>query len=109
MSYKAIADLPEPVQRYFKHVLKDGQPYSSYVRLTYDGLFKMSLNKDWIKIKGEQYFTTENPGFIWKGTTSMFVARDMYIADNGRLIAFYSLCCFINFVLIFLSFVINSR
>lgn len=86
-SYKELAGLPEPVQLYFKHVLKDGQPYISYVRLTHDGQFKMSQNKDWVNIKGEQYFTTENPGFIWKGTTSMFVARDMYIRDKGRLTA----------------------
>ena len=44
-------------------------------------------NKDWVNIKGEQYFTTEKPGFIWKDTTRLFVARDMYIADKGRLIA----------------------
>jgi hypothetical protein len=36
--------------------------------------------------KGEQYATTEKPGFIWKGTTSMFTARDMFIADKGRLV-----------------------
>ena len=28
----------------------------------------------------------EKPGFIWKGTTSMFVARDMYISGKGRLV-----------------------
>ena len=74
------------MQRYFKHVLKDGQPYISYARITHDGQFKTGLDKDWINIKGEQYATTEKPGFIWKGTTSMFTARDMYIADKGRLI-----------------------
>jgi hypothetical protein len=79
--------LPAPVQRYFKHVLKDGQPYISYVRLKHDGQFKTGLKKDWVNITGEQYFTTEKPGFIWKGTTSMFVARDMYLSDEGRLIA----------------------
>ena len=86
--HKAQLDnLPEPVQRYFKHVLKDGQPYINYVRLKHDGQFKTGLKKDWVGIKGEQYFTTEKPGFIWKGTTSMFVARDMYLANEGRLIA----------------------
>lgn len=78
--------LPEPVQRYFKYVLKDGQPYISYARIKHVGQFKTGIEKDWIDIKGEQYATTEKPGFIWKGTTSLFVARDMYISDKGRLV-----------------------
>jgi hypothetical protein len=77
--------LPEPVQRYFNLVLKEGQPYISYVRMTHDGQFKTGFDKDWVAIRGEQYATTEKPGFIWKGTTSMFTARDMYIGDEGRL------------------------
>ena len=81
-----LSDLPEPVQRYFRYTLKDGQPYISYARIKHDGQFKTGLNKNWINIKGEQYATTEKPGFIWKGTTSMFTARDMYIADKGRLV-----------------------
>ncbi len=86
-NYQQLEGLPDPVKHYFKHVLKEYQPYISYVRLTHDGQFKTDLKKDWVAIKGEQYFTTEKPGFIWKGTTSMFVARDMYIGDKGRLVA----------------------
>ncbi|HDZ15602.1 hypothetical protein LCGC14_1068830 [marine sediment metagenome] len=82
-----LINLPEPVQRYFKHILKEGQPYISYVRMKHDGLFKMGVGKSWMNIKGEQYATIAKPGFIWKGTTLMFVARDMYISDKGRLIA----------------------
>ena len=85
-SYEQLSGLPEPVQRYFRHVLKDGQPYISYVRLTHDGQFRAGLDKEFTNIEGEQYFTAEKPGFIWKGTTSMFTARDMYVADKGRLI-----------------------
>ena len=81
-----FSGLPEPVQQYFKHVLKDGHPYISHIRLTHDGQFKTGQVKDWVNIKGEQYFTTDKPGYIWKGTTTMFTARDMYIADKGRLI-----------------------
>lgn len=29
-TYKQLDSLPKPVQRYFKHVLKEGQPYISY-------------------------------------------------------------------------------
>ena len=82
-----LDSLPEPVQRYFNHILKEGQPYISYARIKHNGQFKTGLDKGWINITGEQYATTEKPGFIWKGTTAMFVARDMYISDKGRLIA----------------------
>ncbi len=85
-SYKELADLPEPVQRYFRYTLKEGQPYISFARIKHDGKFKTGLNKNWINIKGEQYATTEKPGFIWKGTTSIFTARDMYISNKGRLV-----------------------
>jgi hypothetical protein len=85
-TYSQLIGLPEPVQRYFKLVLKEGQPYISYARITHGGQFKTGLDKDWININGEQYATTEKPGFIWKGSTTMFTARDMYIKDKGRLV-----------------------
>ncbi|MEO6851161.1 MAG: DUF6544 family protein, partial [Mucilaginibacter sp.] len=49
-SYQQLVGLPSPVQRYFKHVLKDGQPYISYIRLKHDGQFKTDLKKDWVNI-----------------------------------------------------------
>ena len=83
---KQLIGLPEPVQRYFNYTLKEGQPYISYARIKHVGRFKAALNKDWMNIAGEQYATTGNPGFIWEGKTAFFVARDMYIANQGRLI-----------------------
>jgi len=84
--HRQLEDLPEPVQRYFRYVLKEGQAYISYARIKHDGQFKTGLDKNWINIKGEQYATTATPGFIWKGTTALFVARDMYISGKGRLV-----------------------
>jgi hypothetical protein len=55
--YEQLSGLPGPVERYFRHVLKDGQPFISFVRLTHDGQFKAALDKDWTNIEGEQYFT----------------------------------------------------
>ena len=85
-SYKQLEGLPTPVQRYFRYALNDGQPYISYVRLKHNGTFKPSEDKKWTSIKGEQYFTAENPGFLWKGKTSLFTARDMYIGGKGKLV-----------------------
>jgi hypothetical protein len=80
-----LADLPAPVQRYFRHVLKPGQPYLRTVRLRHDGQFKTDLKKDWMPITGEEYFLADKPGYIWIGTTAWFTACDQYVAGRGSL------------------------
>ena len=80
-----LADLPAPVQRYFRHVLKPGQPYLRTIRLRHDGEFKTDLKKDWMPITGEEYFRADKPGYIWVGTTTWFTARDEYVAGKGSL------------------------
>lgn len=85
-SYRQLEGLPLPAQQYFRHVLKPGQSYISRVHLTHTGLFKPDLEKDWVSISGEEYFTTERPGFVWKGKTATFTARDLFIEGKGRLV-----------------------
>ena len=41
-----LAGLPVPVQRYFRHVLPEGQPYLRGLRLRHGGRFKTDLKKD---------------------------------------------------------------
>jgi hypothetical protein len=41
-----LMGLPAPVQRYFSHVLPDGQPYLRGLRLRHGGQFKTDLKKD---------------------------------------------------------------
>ncbi|MHA4808618.1 DUF6544 family protein [Flavitalea flava] len=83
--FRRLTGLPGPVQRYFRYVLKEGQPYISSVRLRHTGQFKTGLKGKWTNIEGEEYFTTENPGFIWKGSTRYFTAFDSYLEGKGRL------------------------
>ena len=85
-SEKQLESLPKNVQRYFKYVLKEGQPYINSVRLTHNGFFKTDLKKDFTAITGEQYFSSQKPQFIWKGETSFFTARDFFIDEKGGLI-----------------------
>lgn len=80
-----LNDLPAPVQRYFRHVLKPGQPCLRAVRLRHDGQFKTDLKKDWMPITGDEYFRADTPGYIWIGTTTWFTARDQYVAGRGSL------------------------
>ncbi len=84
-SSKQLDGLPAPVQKYFRHVLKEGQRYISYVNLTHNGVFKTAETKNWIKIDGEEYFTTEKPGFLWHGKTDLFTVTDKYINGKGKI------------------------
>ncbi|AWM32514.1 DUF6544 family protein [Hymenobacter nivis] len=79
------AGLPAPVQRYFRRVLPEGQPYLRGLRWRHTGQFKTDLKKDWVAITGEQYVTADPPGFIWQGSTRWFTARDEYMAGRGAL------------------------
>ena len=83
--YEQLDGLPEPVQRYFRYALTANQPYVSTLRLKHDGMFRLSPDKDWIEINGEQYFTVDSPGFVWLGKTKKFKARDSYVKGKGNL------------------------
>ncbi len=85
-SSKQLKGLPEPVQKYFKNVLVENQPYINTVRLKYIGQFKPGINKNWCDIKGEQYYTTEIPAFIWNGKIGMISAKDGYVHGKGKLV-----------------------
>jgi len=83
--HSQLEGLPPPVQRYFRHVLKQGQPYINFVRLRHGGKFKTGVGKKWVNILGEEYFTTNTPGFLWQGKTNTLTAKDYYIKGKGGL------------------------
>lgn len=78
-------DLPTPVRRYFFYALKEGQPFISYARLRHNGSFKPHPKFNWMQIWGEEFFTTENPGFHWYGRTAVFQVIDKFIDGKGIL------------------------
>ena len=80
-SSEQIKDLPDPVQRYFKYSLRENQHYLSNARLKHGG--KFNPGQKWFPIQGEEYFTIQNPGFVWFGKLPFFSARDMYYDGFG--------------------------
>jgi len=80
-----LEQLPEPVRRYFRYSLQENQSYISYVRLMHDGKFRIKPGQKWMTIKGEEYFTTEKPNFVWFGKVPMFSAMDTYMDGKGNL------------------------
>jgi hypothetical protein len=88
---KEIEGLPAPVQRFFRVVLKDGQPIVAAVNLTQEGQFNMSETEDkWSPFTATQSVTTQRPGFDWDARIQMapgvsaFV-HDSYVLGEGKL------------------------
>lgn len=87
-SFDQIKSLPSPVQRYFRYSLNEGQHYISDVRLIHDGKFRQNEHQKWMPIKGEEYFSTEQPGFIWIGKIQLLpfiwiTGLDKFIDGQG--------------------------
>jgi hypothetical protein len=65
---REIADLPQPVQRYFRAVLEDGQPLIVAARVSHEGTFNISSTAEkWSAFTSTQLVITQRPGFDWDG------------------------------------------
>ncbi len=82
-----VADLDEPVQRYFLHGIKTGTPLVSYVELEMSGSFKRNPDGDWLPMKALQIIST-SPGFVWKANVGKSLIKlsgaDYYSQGKGR-------------------------
>ena len=86
-----LMGLPAPVQRYFRAVLKEGQPIVSAISVEHTGTFNMSeTSEQWKPFTSTQRVITHRPGFDWEASIRMMpglAARvhDAYIAGKGIL------------------------
>ena len=61
--FRTIEGLPPPVQRYFRAVLRDGQPMIATARVAHEGTFNMSESGEWWKpFTSRQRICTKRPG-----------------------------------------------
>ncbi len=90
---RQLEGLPTPVQRYFRAVLKDGQPIISAATIEMAGTINLSATgEQWKPYTSKQRVITRRPGFLWDAKAVMFPGvpahvEDSYIAGRGRLIA----------------------
>jgi len=88
-----LEGLPDPVQRYFRTVLREGQPVVSAVRVEQSGTFNMNEKRNlWKPFTSDQLVTTSRPGFDWNARIAVapFVGvrvHDAYVAGEGILYA----------------------
>jgi hypothetical protein len=89
--YEDTRGLPDPVRRYFRAVLKEGQSAVAAARLSHDGTFNMGESgEDWKGFTSTQLIVTRRPGFHWTARISMVpglyaYVRDGYIEEKGML------------------------
>lgn len=89
---REIDALPAPVQRYFRAVLKDGQPLIAAATFELAGKINMSASggEQWKPFTSTQRAVIHRPGFLWNGRVAMLPGiaanvHDSYIAGVGTL------------------------
>lgn len=97
-----IEGLPESVQKWLKNSQVIGKERIFAVKLKQKGLIRTKEGQPWMPAEAEQYFTIDEPGFIWKVKVKMapllyFVGRDKYYDGKGSmLIKFMGLITVVN-------------
>lgn len=88
---KAQTDqLPEPVKKWIIHSGAANQKTSVFVRLRQKGTLRTSRKSKWLEMNAEQYFRTDQPGFVW--TTHMDYAlthisgKDDFLNGKGHML-----------------------
>jgi hypothetical protein len=80
---KEIEGLPEPVQRFFRTVLKDGQAIVATVKLSQQGQFNMSETESkWSPFTATQLVTTQRLGFDWDARIQMAPGVNAFVHDT---------------------------
>jgi hypothetical protein len=97
VAFSELDGLPAPVQRYFRAVLKDGQPIVAAARIEMTGTINMSATgQQWKPFTSHQRVVNSasgsRPGFLWNAKIHMFPGvpahvEDSYIAGQGQVIA----------------------
>lgn len=79
-----LAGLPAPVARYFRHVLRDGQPMVTSATITWEGEFNMGTSgKDnWRPFTAVQEFVPGAPGFVWNARIAMLPGVPVFVRDS---------------------------
>ncbi|MFC2053910.1 DUF6544 family protein [Chloroflexota bacterium] len=83
-----LENLPHPVQRYMAYTGVVGNPWINTVRLKQVGRFRLGLDRPWMPVTAEEYYTTNPPTLIWNARFKvaglpLLRARDKYESGQG--------------------------
>lgn len=86
-----LEGLPEPVQRYFRAVLRPGQPMLLGARIRQEGQFRLGEGEEsWRPFRADQLIIAGPPGFDWDARIQAAPGLTVYVHDaycrgEGRL------------------------
>ncbi|MFA7227625.1 MAG: DUF6544 family protein [Melioribacteraceae bacterium] len=88
---REIKNLPEPVKRWLRFSGVIGKERVLSARIKQRGSFRMSKEKGWIPFEAEEYFTIEEPAFLWYAKMEMapffyVTGRDYYFEGKGNML-----------------------
>lgn len=88
---RELESMPAPVQRYFRAVLKAGQPMIASVKVAHAGQFSLGETEaKWVPFTSSQAVVSRRPGFDWDARMRMapginVFVHDAYVAGEGIL------------------------
>ena len=81
--FAMLADLPEPVARYFRYALSDGQPFIASVVLSQRGMLRTAISSaDWIPFTANQVAAPAAPGFVWQAKVNVRPGFYVSVVDS---------------------------
>lgn len=85
-----LLDLPQPVQKYMAYTGVVGKPWIDTVRLNQVGKFRLGLDRPWMPMRAEQFYTTYPPSFVWNASFKIaglpiLRGRDKYESGHGHM------------------------
>ena len=95
VDFASLSAVPPPVQRYFRTVLKDGQPHIAEAIIEQSGEFRSKESDDpeagWQPFSATQGFATWPHGFVWDarirmGPVGAVWVRDSYLARRASMV-----------------------
>ncbi|MEF8869956.1 MAG: DUF6544 family protein [Haloarculaceae archaeon] len=77
-----VADLPDPVRRYFETAIEEGRPYVRSARLEQRGEFRLGdAERTWRPMEATQRFTVDPPGFVWSAVVRVLPFLPVRVLD----------------------------
>lgn len=80
---RELEGLPAPVQRYFRAVLKDGQPIITAATIELAGRFNLSATAEqWKPFTSRQRVITRRPGSLWDAEIALLPGVTVHVVDS---------------------------